>query len=487
MSERLTRRQLLALGAAGAGALGVGAAGLLVGEAASPFLTDESSSEPKSSDDAWFEPSVLSSAGGVLAVELRVAEREVLIGERRVRMLSYNGTVPGPTLHLRPGDTLRVRLRNELAVPTNLHTHGLHVSAAGNGDNPFLSVGPGESFEYEFALRADHPSGVFWYHPHRHGSVADQLFGGLSGAIVVDRDEWGASAPRVAVVSDVTFSGGAVAAASAMERMIGRNGETVLVNGRISPVIESPAGSRQRLLVINACASRYLDLRLRGLDARVRAIDSRLHAERGAERVVLAPGNRLDVVVATPREPTELRAVSYDRGCVGMGAHGSATAAPTASLLTIRPVATAPSAPVADAVVESVRDLRQAPVDRRRVLTLDMGAGMGMFGARFVIDGREFDERRVDQRVDLGAIEEWTIRNRSSMDHPFHLHVWPMQLVRLGGRDVESVEFRDVVDVPAGGEVVVRIAFDRFPGRTVYHCHILDHEDLGMMGVVEVA
>tara|TARA_Y100000817_G_scaffold210580_1_gene165255 strand:- start:396 stop:908 length:513 start_codon:yes stop_codon:yes gene_type:complete len=170
-----------------------------------------------------------------------------------------------------------------------------------------------------------------------------------------------------------------------------------------------------------------------------------------------------------------------------MGAHGSATAAPTASLLTIRPVATAPSAPVADAVVESVRDLRQAPVDRRRVLTLDMGAGMGMFGARFVIDGREFDERRVDQRVDLGAIEEWTIRNRSSMDHPFHLHVWPMQLVRLGGRDVESVEFRDVVDVPAGGEVVVRIAFDRFPGRTVYHCHILDHEDLGMMGVVEVA
>ena len=92
MSERLTRRQLLALGAAGAGALGVGAAGLLVGEAASPFLTDESSSEPKSSDDAWFEPSVLSSAGGVLAVELRVAEREVLIGERRVRMLSDNPT-----------------------------------------------------------------------------------------------------------------------------------------------------------------------------------------------------------------------------------------------------------------------------------------------------------------------------------------------------------------------------------------------------------
>ena len=82
-------------------------------------------------------------------------------------------------------------------------------------------------------------------------------------------------------------------------------------------------------------------------------------------------------------------------------------------------------------------------------------------------------------------MEEWTIANTSPMDHPMHLHVWPMQVVAEAGRPVEDVRWRDVVNVPAVGEVTVRIAFDGFGGRTVYHCHILDHEDLGMIGVVE--
>ncbi|RYV49708.1 hypothetical protein EUA98_17435 [Pengzhenrongella frigida] len=112
-----------------------------------------------------------------------------------------------------------------------------------------------------------------------------------------------------------------------------------------------------------------------------------------------------------------------------------------------------------------------------------MSAGMGM---RFTIDGKEFDHRRTDQAVRAGAMEEWTIRNTAPMDHPFHLHVWPMQVVEQDGAPVTEPTWRDVVNVPAGGQTVVRIAFDDFTGRTVYHCHILDHEDAGMMGVVEV-
>ena len=104
----------------------------------------------------------------------------------------------------------------------------------------------------------------------------------------------------------------------------------------------------------------------------------------------------------------------------------------------------------------------------------------------FTIDGREFDPDRVDQPVALGAVEEWTITNSSAMNHPMHLHVWPMQVVAEGGRPVDDVRWRDVVDVPARGTVTVRIAFDDFDGRAVYHCHILDHEDNGMMGVVRV-
>jgi FtsP/CotA-like multicopper oxidase with cupredoxin domain len=88
--------------------------------------------------------------------------------------------------------------------------------------------------------------------------------------------------------------------------------------------------------------------------------------------------------------------------------------------------------------------------------------------------------------VDLGAMEEWTIGNTSPMDHPMHLRVWPMQIVAEAGRPIDDIRRQDVVNIPAaGGEVTVRAAFDKFGGRTVYHCHILDHEDRGMMGVIQ--
>jgi FtsP/CotA-like multicopper oxidase with cupredoxin domain len=109
-----------------------------------------------------------------------------------------------------------------------------------------------------------------------------------------------------------------------------------------------------------------------------------------------------------------------------------------------------------------------------------MGVG-SMIG--FTIDGKGFDPTRTDIGARLGSIEEWTVRNTSSMDHPFHLHVWPFQIVDGPRTSV----WKDTVNVPAGGEVRIRIPFAGFAGRTVYHCHILDHEDLGMMGVIDVA
>ena len=122
-----------------------------------------------------------------------------------------------------------------------------------------------------------------------------------------------------------------------------------------------------------------------------------------------------------------------------------------------------------------------------------MGMGMGgmMGGMRgpgqmmsFTIDGRPFDAERTDQRVRVGTVEEWTLTNSSPMDHPMHLHVWPMQVMDVDGRRPQDPLWLDVVNVPAGGNVTVRIRFADFGGRTVYHCHILDHEDLGMMGTI---
>jgi FtsP/CotA-like multicopper oxidase with cupredoxin domain len=132
-------------------------------------------------------------------------------------------------------------------------------------------------------------------------------------------------------------------------------------------------------------------------------------------------------------------------------------------------------------------DLRGAQISGRRTLTFAMGMGMGMGGGMTAtIDGATFDPRRVDQDPRSGTVEEWVLRNTSTLSHPVHLHVWPMQVVSQDGTLVAGVVVRDVVDVPAGASVTVRIAFTGPVGRTVYHCHILDHEDAGMMGVVDV-
>lgn len=136
----------------------------------------------------------------------------------------------------------------------------------------------------------------------------------------------------------------------------------------------------------------------------------------------------------------------------------------------------------------TVRDLRDAHVDGRRSITFQMGMG-GMMGGgdgpmSFTFDGEEFDADRIDQQVRMGTVEEWTIGNDSPMDHPFHLHVWPMQLLETDGSELSAPVWLDVVNVPARSQVKVRVAFADFGGRTVYHCHILDHEDRGMMGTV---
>jgi FtsP/CotA-like multicopper oxidase with cupredoxin domain len=244
--------------------------------------------------------------------------------------------------------------------------------------------------------------------------------------------------------------------------------------------------------VLNACVSRYLDLALVGSDGplplALLALDGgRFPAPRGVDGVLLAPGARAELAVDVPAGTAALVARPYDRGAGMMGMMGTGHRARG-----VRVLARLEASGTAETPLEKLpgapggRDLSRVEVVRARTLTLAMGmGGRGMM--TFTIDGREFDADRVDQGVRLGDVEEWTLVNTSPMDHPFHLHVRPMQVMSEGGSGAEGPEWRDVVNVPAGGSSVVRIAFDRHPGRSVYHCHVLDHEDLGMMGVVDVA
>ena len=485
--EPLTRRGALQLGGLGIASSAVGGFGLLSGSwSGASFRT--------ASGGALLEPPVLRSTAGGLRATLEARLCPVRIGARGATALSYNGGLPGPTLHLRPGDRLQVRLNNQLSDPTNLHVHGLHVSPKGHGDNVLNVVQPGESWDYDYQLPPDHPPGVYWYHPHHHGTVAEQVFGGLYGAIIVGDPPsvargMASTRERVLVISDTSLdSAGRVRSISQMARMQGREGDLVLLNGQTQPVMDSRPGERERWRIINACTSRYLRLRVDGQQLDLLGIDSgRFATPQRVEQLVLAPGNRADLLVTLMRGSSELRLLGYDRGSAGMFGGGAGATAP---LATLRVTGSASPVLARVPVQTGLRDLRQVAVDGRRTLTLAMGMGGGMSAGGaimgFTIDGQVFDASRVDQQVRARTVEEWEIRNTSLMEHPFHLHVWPMQLTESAGVPVEIVSRQDVVNVPARSSVKVRIAFATFTGRTVYHCHILDHEDLGMMGIIDV-
>ena len=248
---------------------------------------------------------------------------------------------------------------------------------------------------------------------------------------------------------------------------------------------------------MNACTSRFLELALDEHTWGFLGYDGQaLGQPDERDTVVLAPGNRVDLLVQPVAAGTfTLRTLGHDRGGMGMmGGGATATSAETV-LATVQVTddttgAGATALPThGDRPATEVADLRGEAVDGRRTITFTMGMGMGMGGGggmTFGFDGQEFDPERVDQSVALGAVEEWTIANASPMDHPFHLHVWPMQVVAADDVDPTGrPDWRDVVIVPARSQVTVRIRFADFGGRTVYHCHVLDHEDQGMMGIVE--
>lgn len=482
----MSRRRAITLAGLGAVSLAAGATGWIAAGAGASRL------EPADTGTELGQPPVLDSRAGRLQVELTAAAGVRLAGVD-TGALGFNNTSPGPTLRVRPGDELAVRLTNRLTEPTNLHTHGLRVSPQANSDNPFLQIDPDTSFDYLFRVPPEHPTGTFWYHPHHHGMVADQVFGGLAGALLVDPPPGqGPALPlvedRILLVTDTTLhADGQLAETSAMDRAMGRQGELVLINGQHQPTIPAGPGTPQRWRIINGCVSRILPIRLDQHALVHLAHDGTfLTTPATKDQVVLAPGNRADVVVTPTRSGHyPLLADPVDRGGMN-GMMGGATASGPLTLATL--VAEGPpKIPPALPAALPAETIPAGSVSRRRQITFQMGMnGMNAGGMDFTIDGRTFDPARDDQTITLGAVEEWTITNPSPLAHPFHLHVWPFTvLARSDGAPPVGVP-QDVVLVPARGWVQLRIPFTEHAGRSVYHCHILDHEDAGMMATVNV-
>jgi FtsP/CotA-like multicopper oxidase with cupredoxin domain len=498
----MDRRQFLALGS------GMTAATLL---SQCVVRGDRSTSTGKVNRPAVPSPAVLRSQEGLLDADLTAQWSQIQVGDRPQRLMTYNGIFPGPRFEVQPGDTVRLRFHSRLGEPTNLHFHGLHIPPTGQADNVFVEVPSGESFTYEFQIPRDHPGLTAWYHPHLHHASAHQVGNGLAGLFVVrgPLDDWADQediGEQFVVLQDVTPSQDR--ALSHMAMMLGREGPVITLNGQVRPTLRLPQTGLLRLKLLNASPSRFYRLRIADHPWTLLATDGgAIAAPTELQELLLVPGERVEVLIRSNGSPQRypLQLLPYDRGTFhmmgGMGGMGrgsmggmmegmghsgmgmSGVQNPGQSqVLAWLEDSGASRAPKLFSQLATLETLPEPATVRQFVLD----HGMTPTGPGFTINRDAYAPDVINTRVRLNTIEDWEILNAGSMDHPFHVHINPFQEISRDGQPVALRAWKDVTLVRAGEQLRLRIRFSDFPGRTVYHCHILDHEDHGMMGNLDI-
>jgi len=430
-------------------------------------------------------PPVYHSANGVLAVTIDAAPTRVSLGDRVIDGATYNGSYGGPVLRLHPGDTLRMHFVNHLPQVTNVHFHGLGVSPKGHGDNSMHMVKPGETWDYIIPIPKDHPPGVYWYHTHGHMAAERQLMGGLSGTLVIEglQDEVPATRPLVErLMALKEFSPGSGGKLNSVPKPV--NGVIRSINGQVDPTIAMRPGETQLWRLSGQTANTYFRLRLDGAKVIVLGRDARpLPKPEPVDQVLLGPSERADVLVTAGAAGSyRLMAAALSTGPIG-----DLYPAQEMARVVVAPDAALGPPPVLAPLVVNAPGQRPIAGDNiaaKRLVVFSEDRVTGLF----FINHQTFDAGRVDVRIPLGSIEDWTIRNSSEELHVFHMHQLPFQVLSINGKPVPFNGLRDTIDVPIHGEVRLRMAFTDplIVGRFMYHCHILEHEDKGMMAQVEV-
>ena len=410
-----------------------------------------------------------------IALEARETNWEVAPGVT-IAGFGYNGQVPGPTIELTQGVPVEIQFTNRLSEPTLIHWHGLRIPSAMDGtQSTQRPVEPGETFTYRFTPP---DAGTFWYHPH--ANETEQLEKGLYGAFIVrGADEPVVDREQVLVFDDVNADkqGRLAKFGGLRERHDGREGDIRLINGKAEPQLTIAAGQIERWRIINASSARYIRLSLGGAPFRIIGTDGGLiEAPVDVTEVLLPAADRVEILVGPFEEGRTLTidSLKYLRNTMkkrGNESFGKLVVGPAK-----------PSQASIPARLRVIEPLIAADAPPNRTVEFKVGMSLRR-GLDFLVNN---ERHHNDKPVKVGELQVWDIVNASLMDHPFHLHGFFFQVLSINGKAPAFRSWEDVVNLPP--RTTVRIAWmpeDR-PGSWMYHCHILEHHEAGMMGHFEV-
>ena len=425
--------------------------------------------------------------------------REFLPG-KRTPTAGVNGPYLGPTVRLRRGEDVDLIVRNNLDEMTTMHWHGAHVPARMDG-TPHQKIQPGTSWTASFGVHQQ--AAPLWYHPHPHGATGRHAYRGIAGLMWIDDDNSEAlDLPKTYGVDDIpiVIQDRLFDDDGAFDFAINQGavyGDTMLINGTWSPFLQVES-RRIRFRLLNGSNARiyYIGFDDNRAFHQIATDGGFLETPLQTNRVTLAPGERAEILVdfsdgaeavlKSYPEAGLLETVEAFFGGIGTG---------HLELLKIVP---RPARRASHALPERLNtisriDASQAAKTRPMVLG---GPIQGAQGGRFAgggpgpgppINGKIMDMERIDEVVRLGDIEIWEVDNRGGQAHPFHIHLVQFQILDRNGQPPTGAElgWKDTVLVPAGDIVRIIMPFDRYADPVVpymYHCHIMEHEDNGMMG-----
>jgi FtsP/CotA-like multicopper oxidase with cupredoxin domain len=400
---------------------------------------------------------------------------------RVIRAWGFNQQLPGPVLKANVGDTLVVRLTNSLAESTTIHWHGISLPASMDGTHGAQKpVEPGEMFEYRFIVP---DAGTFWYHAHTNETV--QMERGMYGALIVSCEtEPVMDDERILMIDDMKldqdngFTKPAWYFPRMAERHDGRQGDTLLINGKESPVLMMNGGQTERWRLINSSSARYFRLYLGGKKFKMIASDGGLleHPVITTEALI-TPGERIDIAVGPFQEGEsfKIESLPYNRTTILLKAKREAFA----RVEVVENRATKTFIPERLRKIEPLAN-QNAPAMRRIELSVSTLA-------RDQKDFRINNGTHIhDKPVNVGELQIWEIINSSKMDHPFHLHGFFFQVIDEDGNAPAFRAWKDTYNLKPKSRIKIAWMPDNRPGTWMYHCHIIEHHAAGMMATFDV-